>query len=44
MNELIENPEMRKELELQAKERYQTEFSFDNLTQRYIEFYKLIII
>ena len=32
------------ELYLRAKERYQTEFSFDNLTQRYIEFYKSIII
>lgn len=44
MNELIENSEMRKELELRAKERYQIEFSFDKLTQRYIEFYKSIII
>lgn len=44
MNELIENSEMRKELELQAKERYQTEFSSDKLMQRYIEFYKSIII
>ena len=44
MNELIENSEMRKELELRAKERDQTEFSFDKLTQRYIEFYKSIII
>lgn len=32
MNELIENSEMRKELKLRAKERYQIEFSFDKLT------------
>lgn len=40
INWLIENPEIRKELELNAKKWYCQEFSFDKLTQRYIEFYE----
>ena len=40
MNWLIENPVVRRKLEAKAKERYQTEFSFDKLARRYIDFYE----
>ena len=40
MNELIENPKMRESMETQAMKRYQDEFSFEKLSQRYIDFYK----
>ena len=39
---LIEQPEIRKEMELQAIQRYQEEFSYKRLKQRYIDFYKEI--
>ena len=40
MNELIENPEMRKSMGIQAIKRYQAEFSFEKLSERYIDFYE----
>lgn len=40
MNNLIENPEMRKNMGAQAMKRYQDEFSFDILSERYIAFYE----
>lgn len=40
MNYLIENPKIRERLELQAKKRYEDEFSFEKLTQRYLCFYE----
>lgn len=40
MNELIENLKMRESMETQAMKRYQDEFSFEKLSQRYIDFYK----
>ena len=40
MNKLIEYPEMRKNMGLQAMKRYQDEFSFEKLSERYIAFYE----
>lgn len=40
MNYLIEYPNVRKRLELQAKERYQNEFSFEKLANEYMKFYQ----
>ena len=40
MNELIENPEMRESMGIQAMKRYQEEFSFEKLSERYIAFYE----
>lgn len=40
MNYLIENTEIKKTLELQAKKRYQEEFSFEKLEYSYMDFYK----
>ena len=40
MNKLIENPEIRKNMGIQAMKRYQNEFSFEKLSQRYIAFYE----
>ena len=40
MNELIENPEMRESMGIQAMKRYQDEFSFEKLSKRYIAFYE----
>lgn len=37
---LIENPTIRENMELQAKKRYQDEFSFEKLKQNYIGFYE----
>ena len=40
MNELIENPEMRESMGIQAMKRYRDEFSFEKLSERYIAFYE----
>lgn len=40
MNELIENPEMRESMGIQAMKRYRDEFSFKKLSERYIAFYE----
>ena len=40
MNELIENPEMRESMGIQAMKRYQDEFSFEKLSDRYVAFYE----
>lgn len=40
MNELIENPEMRESMGIQAMKRYQDEFSFEKLSERYVAFYE----
>lgn len=40
INYLIDNPVIRKKLELQAKKRYQDEFSFEKLEHNYLEFYE----
>ena len=40
MNELIENPEMRERMGIQAMKRYRDEFSFEKLSERYIAFYE----
>lgn len=40
INELIENPEMRESMGIQAMKRYQDEFSFEKLSERYIAFYE----
>lgn len=40
MNELIENPEMRESMGSQAMKRYQDEFSFEKLSERYVAFYE----
>ena len=40
INYLIENPEIRMELEKQARQKYLDEFSFDKLAQSYVEFYQ----
>lgn len=40
MNALIENPEMRESMGIQAMKRYQDEFSFEKLSERYIAFYE----
>lgn len=40
MNKLIENPEILTNMGMQAIKQYQTEFSFDKLTQSYIAFYE----
>ena len=40
MNELIENPEMRENMGVQAMNRYQDEFSFEKLSERYVAFYE----
>lgn len=40
MNKLIENPKIRTNMERQAIRRYQDEFSFDKLSERYIAFYE----
>lgn len=40
MNELIENPEMRENMGIQAMKRYRDEFSFEKLSERYIAFYE----
>lgn len=40
MNELIENPEMRENMGIQAMNRYQDEFSFEKLSERYVAFYE----
>lgn len=37
---LIEHPEIRKRMESQAVQRFQDEFSFENLKQKYLEFYE----
>lgn len=39
-NELIENPEMRENMGIQAMKRYQDEFSFEKLSERYVAFYE----
>lgn len=43
MNELIENPEMRDSMGVQAMKRYQDEFSFEKMKQLYLKFYNEII-
>ena len=40
MNELIENSETRTNMGIQAVKRYEDEFSFEKLTDRYIAFYE----
>ena len=40
MNELIENSEMRESMGSQAMKRYQDEFSFEKLSERYVAFYE----
>lgn len=40
MNELIENPEMRESMGIQAMRLYQEEFSFEKLSERYVAFYE----
>lgn len=40
MNELIENPEMLESMGIQAMKRYQDEFSFEKLSERYVAFYE----
>ena len=40
MNELIEYPEKKKSMEMQAIKRYQDEFSFEILAKKYIGFYE----
>ncbi len=40
MNVLIEHPEIKNLMENQAKKRYNDEFSFDKLKQRYLDFYE----
>lgn len=40
MNELIENPEMRENMGIQAMKRYRDEFSFEKLSERYVAFYE----
>ena len=40
MNELIENSEMRESMGIQAVKRYQDEFSFEKLSERYVAFYE----
>lgn len=40
---LIEQPEIREKMESQALRRYQEEFSYMKLKQRYIDFYKKIV-
>lgn len=40
MNKLIENPDIQKQMSIQARMRYQDEFSFEKLSQRYINFYE----
>lgn len=40
MNELIENPEMLVSMGINAMKRYQEEFSFDKLSNRYLYFYE----
>ena len=40
MNELIKNPEMRESMGIQAMKRYQDEFSFEKLSERYVAFYE----
>ena len=39
-DELIENPEMRETMGIQAMKRYQDEFSFEKLSERYVFFYE----
>ena len=43
MNKLIENPEMRESMGIQAVKRYQEEFSFEKMNQLYVKFYNEII-
>ena len=40
INDLIEHPEIRDNMDSQAKVRYQEEFSFEKLEQRYLDFYE----
>lgn len=40
MNDLIESPQKRRRMGIEAQKRYQDEFSFDRLSHRYIEFYE----
>lgn len=40
---LLDNPEKRAELEVEARKRYQDAFSFDKLTQEYIKFYEELV-
>jgi glycosyltransferase involved in cell wall biosynthesis len=40
---LIEQPETREKMELQAIQRYKDEFSYIKLKQRYMDFYKEIV-
>ena len=40
MNKLIENPEIRINMGIQALKRYQDEFSFKKMAKRYIDFYE----
>lgn len=40
---LIEQPEIREKMELQAMQRYMEEFSYKKLEQRYMDFYKEIV-
>lgn len=40
MNYLIDNPQIREKLELNAKKNYQDEFSFEKLKQSYLKFYE----
>lgn len=40
INNLIEHPEIRESMDNQAKRRYDDEFSFNKLKQRYLDFYK----
>ena len=43
MNELIENPEMRENMGIQAMRLYQEEFSFEKMKQLYVKFYNEMI-
>ena len=40
MNYLIDNPEIKENLEMQAQKRYQDEFSFEKLEHNYLKFYE----
>lgn len=40
INNLIEHPEIRENMDNQAKKRYNDEFSFNKLKQRYLDFYE----
>ena len=40
MSYLIEHPNIKQNMEYQARKRYETEFSFEKLEQSYLNFYK----